>query len=131
MITGMVFGVFDGLHEGHKYFLRQAIVRCNKLVVVVTVPEVAQALKNHPPQHSFEGRVAMLRKFNPQLEVIAGDKELGSWQVLRDYQPDIIFLGYDQQAIAAELDKQKKPYVYMDAIKPEEYKSTILNNKTG
>ncbi|MEA2715247.1 MAG: synthetase [Candidatus Parcubacteria bacterium] len=130
MITGMVFGVFDGLHEGHKYFLRQALVRCNKLVVVVTVPEVAEALKKHPPQHSFEGRVAMLRKFDAQLEVIPGDKELGSWHVIRDYPPDIIFLGYDQAAIAKELDQLKKPYVFLDALQPGDFKSSLLNAKT-
>ena len=46
---GMVFGVFDGLHEGHKYLLTEAAKLCDELVVVVTLDEAVATLKGHLP----------------------------------------------------------------------------------
>jgi len=54
--VGMVFGVFDGLHQGHKHFLQAAAKRCKQLIVVVTVPAVVSVLKKHKPRccrHTF------------------------------------------------------------------------------
>ncbi len=50
MITkGVVFGVFDGLHEGHKKFLTDAAARCVELIVVVAHPKAVLTLKKKYP----------------------------------------------------------------------------------
>ena len=150
-IRGMVFGVFDNLHPGHEFFLLEAAKDCDELVVVVTLPEIVSLLKGKTPKKSLEERIGDIRDFfadkkilsrtGVELEffVVAGDKEIGSWNILKQYKPDVIFLGYDQQAIARELDKLKAlvlpkleatsfgvfSYKFIESYEPEKYKSSL------
>jgi cytidyltransferase-like protein len=134
MITGMVFGVFDGLHEGHREFLRQAIEKTAErsakdwhLVVVLTTDEVSEQLKKRRPKKSYVERAADLFEFNPQLAIVEGDTLIGSWNVLKEHRPDIVFLGYDQQAIAAELKKLGVSHEFLKPFKPETFKSSLMH----
>ena len=124
--VGMVFGVFDGLHEGHKYFLNIAKKQCDKLIVVVAQDKVVEIMKNRTPKNNLENRIEEIKLFAPDLVVIPGDKASGGWQVLKENNPDIIFLGYDQEVIARELDKLNTPYIFIDSHFPEKYKSSLL-----
>jgi len=60
----------------------------------------------------------------------------GTTRVLDDFAPDVICLGYDQQAftdkLEAELAKRKlsTKIVRLPSYKPEEFKSTIIKKKT-
>ncbi len=127
----MVFGVFDGLHEGHQYFLRLAQTLCDELVVVVAVDEAVRALKGRVPKHSNGDRIAAIRNFNPATVVVSGDDTPGQWSALKTYVPDVVFLGYDQKAIAGALKDIPMPFVFLEAHRPEEYKSSLLHNRTS
>ncbi len=122
---GLVFGVFDIFHKGHEYFIDEALKRCDELVVVVTLSEIVQILKNRMPKNSFDVRFSRIKKYKSNLTVVPGDAVLGSWKVLKDNQFDIIFLGYDQDGIAKELDKMKVPYEFIDSHHPDVYKSSL------
>jgi cytidyltransferase-like protein len=122
----VVFGVFDGLHTGHLYFLNKAKSHCDELIVVLTLSEVVEKLKNKSPQFSFEERSKVIKDFNPQLIVIAGDAKLGEWTVFASHNPDIVILGHDQHAIAHELKKLNKSFKFLKAHHPEKYKSSLL-----
>lgn len=127
---GMVFGVFDGLHAGHRYFLTQASERCEELIVVVTLPEIVELLKKRLPHYEYEERVTEIRAFDKKLKIVPSDKTLGGWNVVKKYAPEIVFLGYDQQAIAGELKKINIPFVFLDSHLPEKHKSSLLNTRT-
>lgn len=125
--TGMVFGVFDGLHTGHQYFLTEASRRCEQLIVVVTLPEIVELLKKRLPHYAYEKRVAKIQAFDPKLKIVPSDRTLGEWNVLKKYSPEIVLLGYDQQAIAQELAKIGTPFIVLDSYHPEKHKSSLLN----
>lgn len=125
--TGMVFGVFDGLHEGHKHLLSETVKHCEKLIVVVTLDTVVSILKNHPPKYSYEERMKAITDFNPNLVIVPSDPTLGGWNILDRHQPDMIFLGYDQHAIASDLKRLRKSFLTIDAYHPEAFHSSILN----
>lgn len=126
--TGMVFGVFDGLHAGHQYLLIECEKRCEQLIVVVTLDTVVSLLKNHPPKYSYEERVEAIRNFNPNLTIVPSDPTLGGWSILDRYNPDIIFLGYDQEAIAREMKRLHKSFFIIDSHHPDTLHSSILND---
>lgn len=126
---GLVFGVFDGLHLGHQYFLTEALKRSDNLVVVVTLDEVVASLKKHLPINCLAERMNRIKEFNSNLIVVPGDLVSGQWQVLKDNLYDIIWLGYDQQGIAKELDKLKIIYEFLKPYQPEVYKSSLLYNR--
>ena len=127
---GMVFGVFDGLHDGHRAMLRAAETRSQELCIVLTLDSVVRQLKARPPLYSYKEREEELQRFFPQAHIIAGDETLGSWNVLSRFAPDLVFLGYDQEAIAPHLQKLKIPYTYLRAHRPEALKSTLLNKRS-
>jgi len=129
--TGMVFGVFDGLHEGHRHLLNQALSRSEKLVVVVAHENVVKAIKGHPPRFSFEERAEALHSFAPHLEVVLGDPVIETWSAFKTYQPDMVFLGYDQHLLAEKLKEMDIPFVFLESHQPEKYKSSIVNGKSS
>lgn len=126
---GMVFGVFDGLHQGHRYFLSKAALRCRELIVVISKSHVVRRLKSRNPRYNFQTRARTISAFNPKLVIVAGDDKLGSWSVLKKYRPDVVFLGYDQQALGVELAKRRVRCIFLRAHKPHIYKSSILHSK--
>lgn len=98
-MTVMVFGVFDGLHAGHRYFLKQT-----KATVVVVAPDLAvQQLKHKKLRYDEQERMAAVRAFLPEAQVVLGDEEQGSYEVVRKYQPDLVVLGYDQDELGRDL----------------------------
>ena len=125
----MVFGVFDGLHEGHKHFLSAASEICEELMVVVAQDTAACVLKGHAPQESLEARISAIESFNSRFTVFEGDAVAGSWKVFETHAPDVVLLGYDQEAIAQELLIRDIPYICLGAHEPERFKSSILNTQ--
>ena len=124
--TGVVFGVFDGCHPGHTYFLSKAQQLCDELIVVLTLPETSLLLKKRTPKFSYENRAAALCAFNSKIKIIPSDTKPGTWSIFRDPPKRLVILGYDQQGIAVELEKMNIPFVFIDAHHPEKFKSSLL-----
>lgn len=122
----MVFGVFDGLHAGHKYFLQEAGNLAEELVVVLPPDEVSKRLKGYAPKNLYDMRMSALFSFNPAFRIVQGDTSPGGWEVIAKEKPDMVFLGYDQGTIANELERRGTPYIVLAAHKPEEYKSSLF-----
>lgn len=130
---GIVFGVFDGLHPGHQYFLTEATKQCAELVVVITIDEVVLHFKKRLPKFNLAERMEKITSFgenlNTKITVAAGDRlgEMGQWLVLKKYQPDVVFIGYDQMKIGAEMARVGVAVKSIEAYYPEKYKSSIIN----
>lgn len=128
--TGVVFGVFDGLHNGHKYFLTEAAKHCEKIIVAVTASEAVLHLKGHLPRYEYGERVAAIRAFNPKLKVVQGDRTLGKWTAIKKYAPEIVLLGHDQRTIAEELIKLRVRFIFLNSYHPEKHKSSIIHKQS-
>lgn len=127
----LVFGTFDGLHPGHFDFFRQARELGDKLVVVVGRDETVQKVKGHLPKRNESERLELVRKID-----IIDESRLGNfgdpYLVIKQIQPDIIALGYDQNSFTRNLPEFiKKEHlnieiVCLKAFKPMIYKSSLL-----
>lgn len=126
---GVVFGVFDGLHEGHKYFLNEALGNVETLIVVVAPDSAVRTLKGKQPTHTLEERIQAVRALNSSFTAMSGDEAKGEWSVIHSEKPDMVFLGHDQQDVAEELTKLGVSFQYLGAHEPERYKSSILYPK--
>lgn len=99
----MIFGVFDGLHDGHRFLIEQAQKYGDQLIIVVTPDDTVKFMKDKIPHYPLMERIMMLEKEYPKAEVITGDSKKGMWTPIKKYQPQTIVLGYDQNALCSAL----------------------------
>ncbi len=100
----MVFGTFDGLHGGHRAFLREARKLGDHLTVVVARDHTVNVLKGRLPRTGFRRWCESLRGEPGVDQVVGSDIEIGTWQSLKKYKPDAIAVGYDQTLLKKSLD---------------------------
>lgn len=134
MNTVLIFGSFDGLHDGHRSLIEQA--RQHGAVTISLAPDTQiQTLKGHIPKHNFTERKQTLLKNFPDTTIIPSDTDR-SWNTVTQTKPDCIVLGYDQTRLQDALEtflKQNNlniPIHIAESHAPEKYKSSILNNQT-
>lgn len=130
-IKVLTFGTFDHLHEGHKYFLQTAKKYGNELITIIALDETVKKVKGFYPDHNQDERrqaVENLKISNTVALGNPGDK----YQVIADYKPDIICLGYDQIAFTESLNEILRDLhlntkiVRIESHFPEKFKSSYL-----
>lgn len=128
----MVFGTFDGVHEGHKAFLKQAKLHGTHLVVSLAPDAVVERLKERTPDNAFSQRKEALEELELVDEVVEGDLREGEYRVVVAQSPSVIAIGYDQDALEEDLrdwiSAAARPIKIekLDSFKPEIYKSSKL-----
>ena len=130
----MVFGTFDGVHEGHREFFKEARRCGDYLIAVVAQDHIIEHLKGRLPNINLAERFENLKKEDSVDEVIIGDKDLGSWEIVKMQKPDVIALGYDQHTLRESLESHLKNLEYkpeikiMSAYEPNKFHSSRLNS---
>ena len=97
MILGMANGCFDGLHDGHRYFLKQCLANCDCLMVLVNGDWWVKLHKggmrplNAEKQRQRAVR-ALLRPWDRSYLWDGSQLE----RIIERYVPDFVFRGWDQ-----------------------------------
>ena len=99
----LVFGTFDGLHPGHLFFLRQAKTRGDILIVGVARDRHVRDLKDKHASNLERARKEAVEALRFVDEAHLCDEELGTFELVRTVQPDVIVLGYDQRELEESL----------------------------
>lgn len=129
----MVFGVFDLLHPGHHAFLHQAAAYGSRLIVVVAPDEIVRRFKKRNPCDCQEKRIQNLLTIPEVTIAVLGDTVIGTYSAIKQYKPDIICLGYDQQRLgndlATRITTEALPtmqLIYAQPFEPEKYHTSII-----
>jgi len=128
MTRVLVFGTFDGLHQGHRFFL-DAAAEQGELHIAVARDTTVEHIKGKPPRESEQDRRKAIQSAYPDTQVFLG-AEADYLEPVRKVKPDLICLGYDQKlppGITEEL--LSCPTKRLPAHEPEKYKSSILNDQ--
>lgn len=129
----VVFGIFDGVHEGHRDFLRQAREYGDKLIVIVGRDKISEQLKHKKPNYSENERLKFIEGEPLVDRVVLGDAELSTYKMLEELNPDVVCLGYDQQELGKDLEKWMKenkkeiPIYHLKPHKPDTHHSSRLS----
>lgn len=99
----VVFGIFDGIHAGHRDFFRQAREYGDELIAVVGRDEICRTLKNKTPKHSEKERCRLVSQDPFVDRALLGDPTLSSYRILEELKPDVICFGYDQDALEKDV----------------------------
>jgi FAD synthetase len=131
--TVLVFGTFDVVHPGHRYFLRQARSRGDRLVAAIARDAFVARFKGKQPVHDENERLRQVLDTGLVDEACLSDTEPGTYSVLQRVRPEVVCLGHDQEALRANLLAWVQArgltvdVVTLDAFEPHRYKSSILN----
>ena len=106
-------GCFNKIHKGHVYFLKQC-KSLGKLNVVVS-NDVINRHKYKEQAVSAETRKKNIEKLKIADKVVIGNKD-NRLKTVRDIQPDIICLGYDQKLEKNILEHCKKNKIKLKRI---------------
>ncbi len=132
----MVFGTFDGLHEGHLDFFRQARNLADKPFLIVSIARDKNVfrIKGKYSKKNEHTRVTLVKKCNLVDRVVLSSVKNHLPHIERE-NPDIIALGYDQKAYVKNLKKDLKnkgilvKIVRLKPYKEKIYKSHLLKEK--
>jgi len=129
----MVFGTFDGIHEGHLDFFRQAKEYGDFLIAVAGRDVNIKKIKGYFPKKRERERLTDLQKCKLVDKPVLGYEE-DPYRVIETLKPHIICLGYDQSSFSINLKKELKKrelnvkIFRMKPYKPEELHSAIIKN---
>lgn len=126
----LVFGTFDLFHQGHKFFLTKAKKLAHKLVVVVARDKNVRKIKGNLPKQNEQKRVEIIRNLKIANRVILG-RVNNKYKILHEINPDIIALGFDQNAPIEEIKKilPKTKIIRLSSHFPQKFKSSIIRKK--
>ncbi|MFZ5390982.1 MAG: adenylyltransferase/cytidyltransferase family protein [Patescibacteria group bacterium] len=132
----LAFGVFDLLHPGHKYFLRQAKKQGQQLIVIVARDKVIKLIKKQLPINNQNKRLAQIKKLPfVHLAKLGNRSPQHNYSMIKLIKPDVLALGYDQATKITILKKTLKKLnlnpkiIRLKAYKPKLYKSNIIRSK--
>ena len=129
----LVFGTFDVVHPGHRYFLEQARKRGDRLVAAIARDAFVARFKRKGPVHGENERLQHVLDTGLVDEAYLSDEEPGTYSVIARVRPDVICLGHDQEALHGNLlawlgvHGESASVETLDALEPDRYKSSILN----
>ncbi|MDA3810586.1 MAG: adenylyltransferase/cytidyltransferase family protein [Spirochaetaceae bacterium] len=135
MKTVLVFGTFDVIHPGHKFFLQQSATFGDKLIAVIARDEFVNSTKKKSPVHSQNERMEHIIKSGLVDDACLSDTVTGSFNVVNNINPQIICFGHDQTKLADSfkmwMTKNNKN-IEIQIIDPylrDRYSSTLRNKK--
>ena len=97
MTRVMAVGIFDLLHAGHLHYVEQAKSLGEELVVVIAHDETVRKQK-HEPVTGQDLRRRMVEGLKPVDKAIIGNPPgVPIFEILKQIDPDLIALGYDQK----------------------------------
>ena len=129
----LVFGVFDLLHPGHKYFLQQASKQGQQLIVVVARDKVVSKIKKLKPQQNQVIRLRNVKKLPFVQAARWGDKvRRHQYHMIKLIKPDIVCLGYDQRPNLKRVKQELRQtglnpkFIRLKSYQPHKFKSSLL-----
>jgi len=120
LIKVMASGVFDILHTGHLHYLNEAKRMGDELHVVVATDSTVRK-KKHEPITPETMRLELVRALKPVDRAYLG-REGDIFEIVREIEPNIIALGYDQHFEERQLDIElKKRDIKAKVVRISEY----------
>jgi len=125
----MAFGSFDILHKGHEAYLKEAKGYGDYLIVIVARDENIIRFKGRKPKNDENYRLGQIKKLDFVDDAILGHKG-NIFDVLEEYRPDVICLGYDQKTVEEEKlrEELEKRNIKAEIARAKPYKEDVYKS---
>lgn len=128
----IAFGTFDIFHKGHENFLKQAKKYGDYLIVVIARDKTVLKIKGKLPRNNEQARLQAVVESGLADKMVLGNLK-DKYKIIGKFKPDVICLGYDQEAFTEKLGDKFKKYnllntkiVRLKPYCPEKYKSSMF-----
>lgn len=100
-------GTFDPLHIGHQWLLWNATQLAKEMVVIIATDKMVRKIRGREPFFPEKERLARLQQENlPHTKIRLGREDGDFLQTLNEESPDILLLGFDQNADIELIQRQ-------------------------
>jgi FAD synthetase len=126
----MIFGTFDGVHEGHLNLFKQAraLAKTPFLIASIARDKNVFKIKGEYPTKNEKARLLLLKQNKFIDKAVLGGKNYSLTRILKE-KPEIIALGYDQKSYVKELKKDlKNKGIFIKIVRLKPYKEKIYKN---
>lgn len=126
----MTFGTFDGLHQGHLNFFKQAkkVAKNCFLIVSIARDKNVKKIKGSFPMLNEIDRMNLVQKCLLVDKVVLGGVDKYIPHIKKEH-PDIIALGYDQKYYVKNLKKDlENKDIFVKVVRLKPYKINIFKN---
>lgn len=126
----MVFGTFDGLHQGHINFFKQArnLSKSPFLIVSIARDKNVLRIKKHFPRQNEKKRMFLVQNCLLVDKTVLSGAKNHLPHIVKEH-PDIIALGYDQREYIKNLKKDlKNNGILVKIVRLKPYKNKIYKN---
>jgi len=125
--VGITFGAYELFHIGHLNLIKQAKRLCDKLIVCVSDDEYIKVKKGHDSRIILKHRKEIILSLR-QVDIVAIQSlDFGKKKLVKQYSPDVIFVGGDWTPETFTGEGLGIPVVYLD--RTEDISSTLLRQK--
>lgn len=131
MSTVLLFGTFDILHPGHRDLFRQARQHGDRVEVILARDATVEQVKGRPPHFDEIQRKLQLER-EPSIDIVHLGSLTDKYAAIREIKPDVILLGYDQDAFVDKLPPKLQEWgmdteiIRAKPFHPEKHKSSLL-----
>ena len=138
LVRVVAAGTFDGLHDGHRYYLHFAKRLGDHLTVIVARDHTVPLIKGKQTRLRERQRFAAVAALPWVNRVILGGRvrkghPKDRFRMLLRLKPDVICLGYDQDWLKKDIEEKvnrgllpKVKLIQKTAHRPEELHSSLL-----
>lgn len=124
-----IAGTFDPLHIGHQWLLWHATKSADNVVVIVATDKMVRKIRGRSAFFSETERITRLQKEKlPRTKIRLGRNDGNFLQTLQEESPNILLLGFDQNANEIAIQKEFPDLEIRRAKKyfPEFFKSSYF-----
>ena len=131
----MIFGTFDGIHDGHRHLVKEAHAFGEEVVAVVARDEHVLELKGQTPDVPLAERLELVQCETDATLAVVDDEILGSYQVIVEHRPQLLMFGYDQDELMEDVQAWLEDHgvhlecVQASAFMPEVYRTSVIREQ--
>ncbi len=135
MKSVLIFGTFDVIHPGHKFYSQQSGLYGDELIAIIARDEFVKKTKRRSTIHCESDRMDHIIESGLVDKAYLSDPVTGSYKVVSKLKPDVICFGHDQtkllESFKAWVSKEKLniEIVIIEPFKRDQYSSTIRNKR--
>ena len=112
----MLFGIFDGLHKTHDALFKEAKEYGDRIIAVVAQDHIVHMLMGSIPTKNLADRFEHLKNTDGVDEVVIGDAELETWNIVKRHKPEVVAFSHDQETLMDDFKANMEKLGYAPTI---------------